>query len=90
MVLDDFRILGLTKDLKQVIITNEVESRELLTLLFKVVIEGLLAHLKLSEDCLKSVLKTWDFDETHDQRVSANTKSDRSVLFIDAAESALF
>ena len=90
MVLNDLWILGLSKDLKQVIVTNEVETRELLTFLLKVVIEGFLAHLKLSKDCLQSVLQTWNFDETHDQRVRANTESDRSVLFINTAESALF
>ena len=62
MVLNDFWVRGLAQDFKQVIIANEVEARELLSLFLKIVVEGFLAHLELSEDSFERVFKTWDFD----------------------------
>ena len=38
MILDDLRVLSLTQDFEQIIVSNEIEARELLSLLFQVVI----------------------------------------------------
>ena len=38
MILDDFRVLSLTQDFEQIIVSNEIKARELLSLLFQVVI----------------------------------------------------
>ena len=50
MSLYDNRVLGLAEDFKEVIVTNEVESGELLPFLLKVAVEGFLAHVQLAED----------------------------------------
>ena len=76
MILDDFGILSLTQDFEQIIVSDEVEAGELLSLLFKVVVKSFLAHLELSENGFKGVLETGDLYETHDLWICANTESD--------------
>lgn len=56
--LDHQGILSLTQNLEQVIVPDEVESRKLLTLLLEVVIQGLLAHVKLVKDQFQGVFET--------------------------------
>lgn len=89
MALDNVWIAGLTKDLKQIIISNEVESREFLALLLEEVIERLLAHLKLGQNSLEALLEAWNLTKTHHFGVCAKSKCNGSVLFVDAAEPTL-
>ena len=89
MALDNDWVFSLTKDLKQVIVSNEVESGEDRSLLLKEIIKSFLAHVKLSQDSFQSILKPWDFTETDYFRVGSNTKHNASVLFVDSLESAL-
>jgi len=45
MRLNDCRIVCLTQYFKQIIVTNEVESGELLSFLFQIVVQGFLAQI---------------------------------------------
>ena len=87
--LDHQGILSLTQNLKQVIVTDEVESRELLTLLLEVVIQSLLAHVKLVKDQLQGVFESLDLAKGHHFWIPADSKGDRSVFFVNSLETAL-
>lgn len=89
MTLDNVGVVGLSEDFKKVIVSNEVESRELLAFLLQVVVECLLAHLELGQDRLEALLQTWNLAKTHHLGVSAEAESNRSVLFVDTTEPTL-
>ena len=90
MSLDHHWILGLTKDFQEVIITDEVESGELGSLLLKITVQCFLAHIQLAEDGLQSLFDTRNITKTDHLWVSLDTECDISVLIINSHESSLF
>lgn len=89
MTLDNHRVLSLTKDLKQVIVSDEVEARELRPLLFQVAIQSLLALVQLAHNRFKRLFDSRHIAQTHYFWVSTYSQSDGSELFINSNESSL-
>lgn len=89
MSLNNCWVLGLTQDLEEVIITDEIEAGELGSLLLKEAVEGLLALVKLTQNGFKCVLNTRNVTKTDNFWIVTDTKSDVSELFIDTHESTL-
>jgi hypothetical protein len=89
VTLDNNWVFSLTQDFEEIIITNEIETREYRSLLFKEIVQGFLAHIKLSQNCLKSVFKSWDLTQGDNFWIGTDTKHDTTIFFIDTSESSL-
>lgn len=55
--LNDGWILGLPQDLEHVVVSQEVETREFVSLFLQVVVEGFLASFELGDDVVEGLLE---------------------------------
>lgn len=83
------RVLGLTKDFEEVIITDEVESGELLSFFLEIAVESFLTHIQLAEDSFQSLLNAWYVAETHNFWVATDPKCNISVFLINSHKPSL-